>query len=375
MSVAFTVDNGLVNVKILNQMGRKVFMCKGDFTLASKENYTLLITDDKYFLLSTDENSDGTPIPLTDMLGEVCKTNNVVKNIWIGENTNFYVVTVADVEENGVLIHTIDEISEKCEVTAPNYGINPVLAFADFDEEKDKAVIAIEEGEVAGIKINITEAIVPNSAIQNIVYMYDLVRVCDKGGDFTPPTHFTDITGAKRIIKTVSITTGNTDIYDPATQYKATSVYRYMLFIYPTENGNKYGNGTLVGNVLSGSVDVGSGIVRRDIDDLYREDEVERIVAAENAAGVQKIASKVFPKIGENGGNIYTILLKSSIDLSTAENLENMENVLKEAGIIGNTDSNNRTSLQLSGIGEIPPKFSLYYPTIKSTGKITLVKS
>ena len=45
MSVTYIVDNGLVNIKITNQVGRKIFIYKGDLTLGSKEDYTLLVTD------------------------------------------------------------------------------------------------------------------------------------------------------------------------------------------------------------------------------------------------------------------------------------------------------------------------------------------
>lgn len=378
MSIEFTVDNSIVNVKATNLNGSRLLLYKGEATTFTTDSLVVDVIDGKYNIIPISGGNEGEPIEVEDVLEGVCRGNNVSKNVWIGETTTICVIAITETtDEEGYPVYTVKEISNNQAVSAPIYAITPALSFDEekYDISTGKVGVTVENDETKGIQVNIANGVVPTSTIAGITYSYDLVRVCDGNNEFETPTHFTDITLPKRIIKSTTITETEAVIYDPATQFKATSKYYYMLFVYPMDGRTKLGNGTLVGNIINAKIDIGGSIITRAAEDLYREDEVARIVAAENAAGVQRIATKVFPKIGTNGGNVYTILLKSSIDLSTAENMENIENVLKEAGIIGDTDGSKRTSYTLSGIGKIDPKFNDYYPTIKSTGKITLVKS
>lgn len=373
MSIAFVQDQGLVKIEVNSSSNYQVYLYTGTNEPTTESALLTLNNEYKISIGGIEEE--------LELLGDFSSNARIFYKFYDTAKTIY--VIIASLDNNVPTIREVNSATINPSDFVPGNitlgSIYPAtIGFLDTPPTVTSSGVALK---LDNIKTR-------TSFINGASYSLQIVKVVNaQTTDLDSISKYSELKNSGYRYSTVQEIGLSSDVeamttYDTSTQYKDNVYYTYVAFLYVVL-GNKYG-GWKVGAVSSKIAKEQHTVIKRDVDDLYVEDEVERIVAAQNANKFQTIATKKFPVISEGGGYIYSIILRSTVDLCADENIGLLPTKLQEKGLIkysGVKDEQNNentygdaklSSYQLSGIGKIEDRFRDYYPRIDGTLKLSL---
>ena len=381
MGIAVVQDKGLVKVTVSTSVANPIYLL-----YTGSDTPATVTKDGDDYKVNGNDAIEKKPVG---------NSGNQIFYHFFTATTPLFVVIARYDEDTGT--YTIEEKTEsEVTVDVPNYSAGVSLdgeSVIGFDfTNKDSNNRPIVENK--GIGFSLSNIAASDSEIAGLSYVIDVVKVVsDSEESFSTVSDFTafkNLNVKYAVVKSLPLSDETvTTFYDSSLQYKTTKYYTYIAFLSLVLGNQKYGGWKV--HVLSSLVNKGSDVTKRDTDDLYIENKVERIVAAQNRMGSQNIATKKFPKIGDGGSYFYSILVCSDVGSGFIEDGEidgdrvandltdRLAAELKSRDIIAytgtddsNKDANGFYSYQLSGIGVVPAEFYRYQPVVNGTLKLSL---
>lgn len=397
MSIQFEQNNGLVKINVADHNNYKTFLYIGN---TAPSTSSVAFYNNTYLI-------DGTQV---ELLADTASGTKVFYK-YFETDTTFFVILASTGESEDEL--DIVEKSASCSVTRSGYYLNAgniVLGDSDpatisfYNEATSSATDSAVLGS-NGVGFLLNNISAPSTTFTGLSYAIDIVKVVggnadefDNGSDYKACKAIAAANNCKFAkITSVSLASGTSSavVYDSSVQYKEGKNYCYIAFLYILHGPSKEG-GWRIGQVSSTVPKRSHTVSNRAVDDLYREHEPARVVAAQNAARPQKITTKKFAKIGDGGSYFYSVLIKSTSDLSKEDTANVLPQALQNWGVIKYTgistvtstvdpetnetvtttnidgDKDGLCSYQLSGIGKITPEYKEWVPVIDGTIKLTL---
>jgi len=382
MSVAFVQENGVVKISVsTTSIEPRYLLYSGSSTIPNTSS--IITYSDGVYKIGDEE---------LVILDDTSFRSSQHFHRFYDTTTSIYVLIVR--RSGGTIV--ISEVSSRYTVDASTFPSNKILTGELPINLAFSNGATLEDG---GVGLSFSNAASPETVIQGLSYVVDIVKVVeDTANTFDAIDDYAGfVAGAGSGVRYSTIlsiplsSTSDIAVFDTAKQYNNEKYYCYVAFLYLVLGSDRWA-GWKVDAVVSKISKESTKITERDTDDLYREDEIPRIVAAQNKAAPQRIAMKKFPKIGDGGSYFYSILVCSMVpdnltvreenlgEYLVGELATNLATELKAQSIIvydgsddaGGKDESGLYSFSVSGIGVVSELYDLYKPVIDGTLKLTL---